>query len=208
LQNGVEAEAELASIIGKQHVMGGVAEMSAFIAEPGTVERVGPISVIRFGELCGGISERAQRLEEALTTAHIDCDLSSDINQAIWRKFVLLVGLSALTTLTRKPIGDVRDDPDTCALLEQVMQETFKVARAKGVNLPEDFVADRMAFIAKWPPEIRASMAVDLERGKPLELPWLSGAVVRLGKQLGVPTPANAFVVTALKLYVDGDQPI
>jgi 2-dehydropantoate 2-reductase len=85
------------------------------------------------------------------------------------------------------------------------MKEAFDVARAKGVDLPDDLIADRMAFVAQWPYEIRASMALDLERGNPLELPWLSGAVARLGRELGVETPANSFVYTALKLHVDGE---
>ena len=205
LQNGVEAESQIASVVGAAHVMGGVAEMSAFIAEPGVVERVGPNSIVRFGELDGTMSDRARRLEAALSNAGVDCDLSGDITQAIWRKFILLTGLSALTALTRKPIGAVRDDPDTHAMHEQVMQEAFDVACAKGVDLPEDVVADRMAFVAQWPYDIRASMALDLERGKPLELPWLSGAVARLGRELGISTPANSFVYTALKLHVDGE---
>ena len=96
------------------------------------------------------------------------------------------------------------DDPETRALLGQVMAETWAVGRAKGVALDGGLVAKRLAFADTLPPEMTSSMAGDLKRGNRLELDWLSGAVVRLGSELGVPTPANAFVYAALKLAKDG----
>lgn len=204
LLNGVESEEILASTLGAGNVMGGVAEISASIAAPGVIKKVSPFALFRFGELDGKRSPRAQALAAALSQAGVDLDLSEDINLAIWNKFVFLVGLSAITSITRHPIGAARADPDTRALLEEIMYEALRVGQATGVAIKDAVVAERLQFIDTLVPDIRASMAIDLMGGRRLELPWLSGAVVRKGAELGVATPANAFVCKALKLDVMG----
>src|SRR5690606_39026018 len=163
-----------------------------------------PFHLARFGEMSGERSARAARLEQCLAAAGIDADLSDDIEAAIWKKFIMLVGMSAMTALTRMPIGAVREDRDTRAMLQEIMSEAMAVARARGISLADDLVADRLRFIDGVPYEVRASMAMDLANGRRLELPWLSGAVVRLGNEPGVATPANRVVTTALKLHING----
>jgi 2-dehydropantoate 2-reductase len=207
LLNGIDSEETLASVLGRGHVMGGVAEISATIAAPGHIKKVSPFARIRFGELDGSMSARAQALAELLARAGIGAAASSDINVDIWNKFVFLVGLSAMTALTRRPIGEIRSDPDTRGLLKQIMTETMRVGQAAGVTIADAFVDDRLKFIDTLAPEIRASMAIDLQAQRRLELPWLSGAVVRKGAELGVPTPANDFVCKALKLDTLGANP-
>jgi 2-dehydropantoate 2-reductase len=206
LLNGVESEGMLASILGTDHVMGGVAEISATIAAPGVIKKVSPFALIRFGELDRRRSPRAQALAAALSEAGVGVDLSEDVNMAIWNKFVFLTGLSAITAITRHPIGLVRADPDTRGLLEEIMHEALRVGQAAGVPIKNAVVAERLQFIDSLVPEIRASMAIDLLAGRRLELPWLSGAVVRKGAELGIATPANSFVCKALKLDVMGAQ--
>jgi 2-dehydropantoate 2-reductase len=200
LLNGIDSEEILSSVLGPRHVMGGVAEISATMVEPGLIKKVSPFSVIRFGELDGTRSVRAERLADALLKAGVEAEISEDINVALWKKFVFLTGLSALTALTRHGIGDVRADPDTRSLLVEVMTEALRVGQAAGVSLEDDTVAERLRYIDGLKPETKASMAIDLIAGRRIELPWLSGAVVRKGAELGVSTPANRFVCVALKL--------
>lgn len=204
LQNGVDSVPLLAGALGREHVMGGVAEISAMIAAPGRIVRVSPFQRIRFGELDGRPGARSALLAEALAAAGIDHELPPDIVAAIWSKFEFLVGLSALTAVTRCPIGEVRADPGARRLLREVMAEVRAVALARGVALVPDSTDRQMAFVDALPPAVRASMALDLERGRRLELPWLSGAVVRLGEELGVATPANRFVCAALGPHAGG----
>jgi 2-dehydropantoate 2-reductase len=204
LLNGIDSEEMLESILGRGHVMGGVAEVSATIAAPGSIKKLSQIGLIRFGELDRRRSVRAEKLARALSDAGIGADLSVDINIAIWNKFVFLTGLSAMTALTRHPIGKVRADPDTRDLLKEIMMEALRVGQAAGVPIDDAIIDERLQFIDTLTPEIRASMAIDLIAGRRLELPWLSGAVVRKGAELGIPTPANAFVCKALKLDVMG----
>ena len=206
LQNGVDAEDRLSDILGADHVMGGVAGISAVIGAPGVIDHASEFATIFFGERDGVRSPRAERLLAALEEAGIDARLTDHIGKTIWLKFIFLVGLSALTSLTRKPIGPVREDPECRALLARVLAEAAAVARSRGVALDEDAADERLAFIDKLPAAMTSSMAGDLARGNRLELDWLSGAVVRMGRDLGVATPANGFINVALKLSAAGLQ--
>ena len=205
LQNGVDAEDRLARILGAGHVMGGVAAISAVIGAPGVIDHLGNFAKIIFGELNGARTARGERLMAALDEAGIDATIADDIGKTIWNKFIFLVGLSALTSVTRKTIGPVREDPDCRALLVRVLAETVAVARAHGIALDADSEAERLAFLDNLPAAMTSSMAGDLARGNRLELDWLSGAVVRMGRELGVDTPANDFINTVLKLSAAGD---
>jgi 2-dehydropantoate 2-reductase len=203
-QNGVVAVDTLLPVLGKEHVMGGVANIAALIEEPGVIRHNGNMASLFFGELDGKPSARSQAFLGACTKAGIKTELVGDIQKAIWEKFVRLVTLSAMTSLTRIPVGPIRSDPDTRALLQTVMEEVVALGRAKGVKLDASIVADQMKIIDGYPPTMVASMCGDLRRGNRLELPWLSGMVAKFGRELGMPAPANQFVYAALKLYANG----
>jgi 2-dehydropantoate 2-reductase len=203
-QNGVIAVDTLVPVLGKQHVMGGVANIAALIEAPGVIRHNGTMADLFFGELDGKPSPRSQAFYDACKKANIRTHLVDDIHGAIWEKFVRLVTLSAMTSLTRMPIGPIRSDPDTRVLMQQVMEEVVAVGRAKGAKLDAGIVADQLAKVDTYPAPMVASMCGDLRRGNRLELPWLSGMVAKFGKELGIPTPANQFVYAALKLYANG----
>jgi 2-dehydropantoate 2-reductase len=204
LQNGVEGPGMIAGVLGAEHVIGGVAEISAVIEAPGVIRQVSDFCRIRFGEMDDRRSDRAARLGAALAEAGIEAEHVAEIERSLWLKFVFLTGHSALTALTRARIGAVRANPETRALLRAVVEEAVAVGQARGVRLSDADVDSRFGYYDALPAEMRASMAVDLERGNRLELPWLSGAVVRLGEAAGVATPANRFVEQALALEVMG----
>jgi 2-dehydropantoate 2-reductase len=206
LQNGIDAIDILTRNFGRERVLGGIAHIAAVIERPGVIRHNGSLQRLTFGELDGRTSARTERLVAACRNAGIEAILSTNIQRTIWEKFVFIVGLSATTTLMRLPIGPIREDPQTRELLAAVMQEAVTVGRAKGVDLDPDTVAKQLAFIDTVPSDMIASMLGDLRRGNRLELPWLSGAVVRLGEALGISTPANRFVYTALKPHADGRQ--
>jgi len=206
LQNGVDAEERLGRIIDAEHVMGGIAEISASILEPGVIRQVSDYARIRFGEMDGSMSARGGAIRDAFDGTAVEATFTPEIEKIAWNKFIMLAAMSGLTSATRATFGELRSDPDTRALLEAAVTEAFAVGRAKGVDLDADSVARTMKWIGKLPAAGRASMAVDLERGNPLELPWLSGTIVRLGRELGVPTPVHGFICTILKLHQDGKQ--
>ncbi len=204
LQNGIDASARLTPILGANAVMGGVAQVSAAIAEPGVIRQTGTRQRLVFGEMDGRASPRGERFLALCKQAGFDAMLTGNIERALWEKFILLVAMSSLTAVTRLPVGKLRDDPDLLALYRTVMREVLAVGRASGVDLPDELIEKRMADVGAFPAAGRASMAVDLERGNRIELPWLAGKVVALGREHDVPTPANATIYAALKPYVNG----
>ncbi|MEI7710455.1 MAG: 2-dehydropantoate 2-reductase [Rhodospirillales bacterium] len=204
LQNGIDAAARLTPILGAKALMGGTVGISATIGAPGLIAQVGTMMQMSFGELDGSTSPRGERLLALAQKAGFDVTLTPTIETSIWIKFIMLTGVSGVTALTRLPLGKLRDDPDVFGLFESTMRETEALGRAKGVKGLEGAADKHLAGLRKSPPTVMASMAHDLIRGNRIELPWLAGRVVSLGKELNVPTPANAFIHAALKPYVNG----
>ena len=199
LQNGVECDETLASVVGAEHLIGGVAFIATSIREPGIIEHIGTMQRVVIGERAGGSSRRVEVLHEMMLEAGITAEVSDDIERTIWEKFVFLVGLSATTTTLRTTLGPIREDTENRQLLLNIMRETVAVGRAKGIDLPEDYADDRLAFADGLPADMTSSMHHDLKAGNRLEVAWLSGAVARFGDELGVATPVNHTVSAALR---------
>ena len=204
LQNGVDAHERLIPILGPRAVMPGVANISATIAEPGLIRQTGTVMRMVFGEPDGSRSLRAVAFADMCGKAGIEGVLSETILTDLWIKFVLLASNAGVMALTRLPVGKLRDDPDVNAMFRAAYEEVAAVGRARGVTLPADIVERTLNFNRTAPPQLMASMAVDLLRGNRIELPWLSGKVVQLGRKHNVPTPTHALMYAALKPYVMG----
>ena len=205
LQNGVEAVEIVGRHVSQDHVAGGVAYVAAVIAEPGLIRHTS-LDALIFGELDGRRSSRLTQLEAACLRAGFGARVSDDIEVDLWAKFARLSVFSGMTAVTRSPIGVLREDPALFAMLQAACRETISVGRAKGVALPETLMSEILQMVQGLPHHAKASMLEDLERGRPLELPWLSGAVVRLGMEVGVPTPIHSFIATVLKPHASGSR--
>jgi 2-dehydropantoate 2-reductase len=210
LQNGVEGVDIVSRAVGPKHTAGGTCYVSAVIAEPGVIKHTA-MDHLLFGELEPARAARHERVEgrlsrllEVCRAASFQSTLSDDIQADIWTKFVRLSVLSGLTTVTRAPLGVTVNDPELLAMLKQAIAEGMAVAHAKGVQVPSSTIDDVVKAYQALPPQTKSSMLEDLERGRRLELPWLSGAVVRIGRELGVPTPVHAFINAVLKPHVNG----
>ena len=184
--------------------MCGVAQISASIVAPGVIQQVGTFMRMIFGELDGKRSKRAEELYALCLKAGFDATLSEQILTELWQKFVLLAANASIMALSRQPVGKVRDDPDMRAMMLAAYQETIDVGRANGIALPSDTFDKVVDFLGHAPPAMKPSMALDLDRGNRLELPWLSGKVVELGRKLGVPTPVHSMAYAMLKPYIMG----
>ena len=204
LQNGIDAPERLIPILGKDAVMGGVAQVSAAIIAPGVIQQVGTFMRMIFGELDGRRSKRAEDFYALCLKAGFDATLSDQILTELWMKFILLASNAGMMALARQPIGKLRDDPDLGPIFRTAWQEVIDVGRAKGIKLSDDALEKVADFTAHAPPAMKASMAVDLERGNRLELPWLSGKVAAMGRDLGVPTPIHGMMYAMLKPYAMG----
>ncbi len=202
LQNGIDAVERMSAILPPDCVIGGTAAISSTIAAPGVIRNTSKFAGIRFGRADNKPDAVLQSFVAAAKAAKVDADLSPDILHELWYKFILLAATSGATAALRSSIGAIREDPELRAFLRALMEETAAVGRAKGVKLEPDIVDQRMNYVINtMPPAMRASMAVDLERGNRLELDWLSGKVRALGRELGIPTPASDTVWTVLKLH-------
>ena len=204
LQNGVIKDDILRKELGDAAVMGGIAYVASHISKPGTIAQTGTMQRVVFGEYDGSNSARAQFLHEALLAAGVKSELSSDVRKSIWEKYSFLVGLSGSTATMRVALGAIRANPRSRAFLEQLIRETVTVGRAHGVALSEDFADTRMAFADSLPVDMTSSMHHDLNAGNRLEVNWLSGGVVQLGQEKGIPTPANSAVCAILAPHADG----
>jgi 2-dehydropantoate 2-reductase len=200
LQNGVEPPEMVAAAYGREVVLPGVVYCEVAVKEPGVIFQGSPMRRIIFGELGGLPTPRAHRIAQVFTAAGVDTILSENILGALWSKFCFICGMSGVTTLTRRSVGPILEDEEARLLLRVVVEEARAVAVAQGVRFDTDPVEAGVATFARFAPEAKSSMQRDLERGGRLEVEALNGAVVRLGRALGISTPANQAIYAALRL--------
>jgi 2-dehydropantoate 2-reductase len=203
-QNGVTKDDMLRPIFGAAALMGGVAYVGTSIGRPGVIAQTGPLQRLVFGEYDGARSRRAEEFLAACKRGGINAEISDDVRRSLWEKYVVLAAMSGATTAMRSTIGPIRSHPLAREFLIDLAREVVAVGRAHGVNLPADYAEQRIPFFDGWPPEMTTSMHHDLQGGKPLEVRWLSGGVVDLGAQVGVPTPMNRAVRDILILHAEG----
>ena len=200
LQNGVEAPGIVAASVGAERTLGGLVRGFFELDEPGVVRHVAVRPTIIFGRIDGAPGMPEQRLLDTLTQAGVYSELATDIQAALWGKFLLVTALGGVGAVTRASIGEFRDYPPTYQMLCDVMVEIAQVARARGVALPDEIVERTMQFVAGFPPETTTSMQRDIIQGRPSELEAQTGAVVRLGALAGVATPLNQTIYNSLIL--------
>jgi 2-dehydropantoate 2-reductase len=202
-QNGVDSVDVLTRAVGREHVAGGTAYVSAVIAQPGVIRHTAMGRLI-FGMLDGSGPALLEELLQACARAGIDATLSDRIMAEVWAKFARLTVFSGMTSVTRSPIGVVCGDPELFAMMEMALRESIAVARAKKIPLPAGLYDEVVGSLRSLPPHAKASMLEDLERGRPIELPWLSGAMVRIGQEVGVDTPTHHLITTLLRPHING----
>lgn len=200
LLNGVEAPGVLAAALGDGPVLGGLCGLIAFRKEPGHIVHAGADPWITFGELDGRRSDRVASLAEAFDGAMgVRVTVSEDIVAAMWEKFMFITSTGGLGAATREPFGVFRSIPESRHLLEEAMREVVAVARARGVATEEGMVARALRLTDGLPPEGTSSMQRDIMAGRPSELEAWNGAVVRLGREAGVPTPVHQALYGVLR---------
>ncbi len=198
LQNGVEAPDQLAAVLGGGRVLGGVARVFSFIVEPGRIRHLGGPAEIAFGELDNRPTARVHHLREILSRAGIGAKIPPDIHVALWEKFLFIVPVGSVGGVARAPVGVARAVPETRCLIEQGMREIQDVARGRRIPLAADVVPRTMTFVDSLPSDATMSLHRDIAAGRPSELEAWTGAVARLGRQAGVPTPIHDFLYGCL----------
>jgi len=203
LQNGIDNVDRLTRVVGREHVVGGLALIASAVAEPGVVQHSGGPAQVVFGDLFGAGEGRAAQLVAACSVPGVDARHSDEIEVALWDKFAFLCALAGTTATVRLPLGEIRACAASWALFGELVGEVYAVARAAGIAVAADAEARRVAFAEGLEPHIRASLHHDLVAGRRIELDALHGTVVRLGTEYGVPTPASAAVHAILRPHAD-----
>lgn len=198
LQNGIEAAKEIGAILSKEHMIGATTWISSAVAAPGVIQQVSQFRRIVLGELDGQITPRVQGIFEAFQETGITIELSEDIQKVLWTKFVFISAISSLGSLTRLPLGEYREVPETRGMMINLMREVEAIARAQSVRLDDNVVEQSLNFIDNAAPHIRASMQLDVENVRRSEIESMVGVIGRQGRHLGISTPTADLIYAAL----------
>ncbi len=200
LQNGIDNTDKLARYFGDEKVLGGTSFIEASIASPGIIVHTGKPGRVVLGELSGTRTQRIERVLDTFRKGQINAEISTDIIQVLWSKFLFICGIHGVSTLSRSTLGLVLACPETRELLSGVMGEVEMLAHKKGVSLPHDVVAKSLALADSYNRKFRCSMLRDLEWRRPMEIEALNGMVVKMGRELMIDTPLNQAIYSCLKL--------
>ncbi len=198
LENGVEAPAQLVEILGMDHVLGGLCRLASRIASPGVIQHTAIEPYVAFGELDNRPSDRSHTLLQVFLHAGVSAEIPSNINVAMWKKFLFISAVSGIGAVTRAPFGVFRSIDGTRQMLFEALNECYAVAYAQGIRLPAQSPVETLAYIDSLPTSTMASMQRDVIDGHPSELEAQNGAIVRMGQMLNIPTPVHDFIYYSL----------
>ncbi len=202
LQNGVESHEQLGAVLGPSNILPGAYWASSHILSPGVIGEDVPAQ-ISFGEIDDTDSLRSPDIRKVFRDAGIKTEISLDPLQVLWEKFIVLSALAGITSAAQTRPKELLKYPDARAMFCNAMEESLAVGLAKGINLPDNLIQDSLKYIESLP-DFQNSMHGDYEAGRATELEALSGAVIRLGKQIGVKTPVHEFLYSVLLPHKDG----
>jgi 2-dehydropantoate 2-reductase len=200
LQNGVESGDRLGAVLGAEPILIGTTLIATTVAAPGIIDQANPLWRVELGEPSGAITPRVEGVAAALRDAGVEVRVTADVRRAVWDKFIRLAPGATLTSACQATIGEVRSTPEGAALYRALIAETVAVGRAAGAALPPDAVETAVRAIQALPADMRTSMQLDYERRRRVELEGITGAVVRLGRRLGVATPSYDPIYAVLRV--------
>jgi 2-dehydropantoate 2-reductase len=199
LLNGVDISERLRAVLPKGIVLYGGVFISSAIQGPGVVKQVAGTGQLFFGPAGKADAEKFRPIEALLKGAGIKADLAADALLPLWTKYIFIGPMAGVTSITRKPFGDVLASTEDRAMVEAMMKEVEAVARKKGVNFPADIVQASIGKAAAFAPTTKTSMQLDYERGNKTELDIFIAYMVKAGKELGIPVPLHEKVYAELK---------
>lgn len=204
LLNGVRHIDRLVSTFGAEHILGGICYIESTLNESGDILQKSSIQDIVFGPFTTMDPAFLQELKELFQKSGVNVKLSLEILSEMWSKYIFLVTLSGITAATRSPIGVTQNDPTALAFIKDFVEELVNLARALKIKLPEDFSQQIVTRIKNLNPEMTSSMHRDLEKGLPLELESLQGAVLEMAEQQQLPTPCTRAIYALLHPFLLG----
>ncbi len=198
LQNGVDAVPQLIAELGQDSVIGGLCKIVSFVVGPGHIRHAGFAPSIVIGELDDQRTGRIRTIEATLNHAGLETTIATDINVALWMKFLFIASFSGVGAIANAPAGILRTDPELRAQMLRAMEEIYALAHARSIQLPPNSIEIVMAGVDALPEDATSSMQRDLVAGKPSELESQNGAVVRMARESGVSVPTHELIYAAL----------
>jgi 2-dehydropantoate 2-reductase len=196
LQNGLGNAEKVSEIVGGHRVVVGVTAQGSTLLGPGEIYHAG-VGATTIGELNGATTARILRIKEAFNRAGIATEVSDSVLDAIWSKVLVNVGINALTALTGLRNGELLAFPEIRGVMRRAVLEALDVAEANGVRIAGDPV-EKVYEVAEATAANRSSMLQDIDRGRRTEIGALNGAIVEMGRRLGVDTPVNEALTAAV----------
>ena len=197
LQNGVVAADELETVISKKNIIGGLCRIISKIESPGVINHFGITPIIIFGELNNSKSNRVERIKELFDKSGIDSKISDRITSELWKKFIGIC-VSGLLAVTKSTYGEIRELPETRRMMIDLMNEVYQLSQKMGIQIEPDFVDKSVLAIDKLPYETTSSLTRDVWEGKPSEIEYQNGTVVRLAERYNVDVPINRYVYSCI----------
>jgi 2-dehydropantoate 2-reductase len=210
LQNGVDSVDEVASVTGRQAVLGGPTYIATALVSPGLIEQTGTHRRIVFGEVFGDLKETSERVKslcDVLCHADIQAEAAPDARVPLWEKFIYLAPFAAFTGAARQPLGGVWRLEGFREVFTKALAEVEQIARAEGVPVAPDVKERVISYVESVPPTMRSSLLIDLQQGKKIEIEALAGSVVRRGRAVGIDTPMMLALYSVLRPYANGPGP-
>jgi 2-dehydropantoate 2-reductase len=198
LQNGIGNWERIAEITGKEAVLAGSTAQGSTMLGPGLI-RHGGNGPTYIGEPGGSASERVRRLVELFREAELVAEPSDEVERLIWEKLVINVGINAITGLTGIRNGFIAEMQEATDLCLSAVEEAIIVAGSKGFPIGADMI-HRVIAVARATARNRSSMGQDVDKKKRTEIDAINGAVVRFGKEEGIPTPVNLTLTLLMKV--------
>jgi 2-dehydropantoate 2-reductase len=197
LQNGVMAVEELKVHFNGKNILSGLCKIFSKIESPGVISHFGVTPTILFGEVDNSNTRRIQNIKELFDTSGINSEIPADINAEVWKKFIPIC-VSGLLAITKTTYGELRQLKETRHMMIDLLTEIYLLSQKIGIQIEPDFVDKCIAIIDTYPFETTSSLTRDVWEGKPSEIEYQNGTVVRLGQQYGIETPINRFVYNCI----------
>lgn len=197
LQNGVTAAEELSVQLGESRVIGGLCFIISKMESPGVIIHSGVEPLIVFGELNNCITERINNIKRIFDSAGISSRISEDIYADLWKKFIAIC-VSGLLAVTKTTYGELRELKQTRKMMIELLKEIYRVSQKAGVNISHDIINRTVALIDSYPYNSTSSLTRDVWEGKPSEIDYQNGMVLKLAARYGLETPVNKFVYNCI----------
>jgi len=205
LQNGLNAEPQIAKIVCAERVIGGLCFLCSYKVGPGHVSHL-DYGTITLGEYAQdykaiGITDRLRQISEDFQRAEIPIEMSEDLLLSRWKKLVWNIPYNGLSVILNARTDELMANPDTLILVEEIMAEVIAAAKSCDRIIPDNFIPNMLEYTHKMKP-YRTSMKIDYDESRPLEVEAIFGNPIRVAEKAGVKLPQIEVLYRMLK-FVD-----